>query len=400
MMRRRLPIPVLALVLLAGACSSGDGTATGGGPSSPTPPDESLTLAGLRTSALYLQDRHGAEEAFAIVVVALDRGYAVDTIIDNVQDLDYTDWSTPVLPDVSPDGPLQGVIERPDGDGDQESGLGPPGAAAGDVELAAIGGQFSSAEARDLRVAGLGMMLGELFRQSQEAYDGREPSTDTPTDEAPTRQPGSGRADADDGQLTDRAVLEAVLVLSARGYSLEQIVLALATGDLGKEGLASDCWYLPGEAPEGGADDQLAGECTPLDEIPEPGERASDDEEDGSDERASAPSGGDGAVPRDGGDGGASVDQFCRRWDSIMASTGGDLGSLSIHELAEMWATLTEAAPSEIRPDMVRVLAIWNRGAATNTATSLYDSTGPDASAVANVEIYVDEVCGIDLGGE
>ena len=97
---------------------------------------------------------------------------------------------------------------------------------------------------------------------------------------------------------------------------------------------------------------------------------------------------------------GGGTGAYCDAWDDLWASTGGDLASLSIQQLADAWRDLTAVAPSDILPAMQHVQGIWDRGAATNTSDSLYDSVGPDANAVAEVSIYVREACGLDIGGD
>lgn len=218
-----------------------------------------VTPESVGDAAWTIVDHRGDVEGFSQTVLALDRGYTVEQIVAHPATLNGA------IPDIvvnaeQPEGEPQGVLVVPDGSDDEDDEEG----ALGGIRLVALAQQQLD-EASQMQVEFSRMLLAELYIEAQIAASrGPAPFADDAPPE-PERDPFvdvSGEASAEGA-----AILAAVLALSARGYSLDQVLVALAAGDVRADPGGDSCWYIPGETVAAPDEDLFAEDCTPIDEL-------------------------------------------------------------------------------------------------------------------------------------
>lgn len=248
--RRGAVVAVLALFLIATACSGSDDTTSSGAP--PSGAATEVTTETVASAAWTIVDLGGDVEGFSRTVLALDRGYSVSQIVAHPAAFSGT------VPDIvvngeEPEGEPLGLLVVPEGagGGDEEGAM-------GRVRLAALAQRLD--EASQMQVEFSRMLLAELYIEAQIAAS-RGPA---PLAESAPPEPDFHRFEEVDSSAQGAAIVAAVLALSARGYSLDQIVVALAAGDVRPDPGGDSCWYIPGEMVADPNDDLLAEGCTPI----------------------------------------------------------------------------------------------------------------------------------------
>ena len=226
----RMIVPVVMMLTLA-ACGGEDApeTATTGASSGAS----GLTVERIDAAATTIDEQWGERDGFAVVMLAADRGYAIDQIVEHPQI--EGDGS---IGGVEPAGPTRGLIEPAAGSGARRFG---DGRSPANV-LISFDTSLDGSPA-DAYVAFVDQSLGELFTAAQAHRD---------------RQAREAAA----AEAFEAEVSAIAMGLLARGYSLEHVIEAIVLSEWKLASLVHPCLYIPGAAP--GGTDQMSSSCPPL----------------------------------------------------------------------------------------------------------------------------------------
>jgi hypothetical protein len=244
--RRALAVAAVLTGALAGvACGAdqgGDDDNTGAAAQA----DEAAAAAALQetadAAASYVTDL-GPEGAFAAVVIALDRGYTADQLVPAAR---LTADGT--VDGAEPAGEPQGLVELP-GDGEER-------ASGADIEVRLVSTGTvlptqNDVDPTEAALLGLDLTVGDAHRQAA----GQAYLEEMGWPEPPEAVAGGGEATIEGYELTIT-----ILALARSGYSFEQIIAAVVTGDVTTDIILPSCYVIPDEAPEldVGSDDPCA----------------------------------------------------------------------------------------------------------------------------------------------
>lgn len=250
----RIMLLLLATALAAASCGSDD---SGSADRSDAPVmSAGVEVDDVAEAAATYTGELGDEGAFAAVVIAFDRGYTIEQLVP-VADLapDGTIEAT------DPAGQSRGLVDLQalssgedsggDGEASMEAGLQVVLVSRGAAESAQGGDEV---EPREAALLGLDLTVGEAQRRA--AVGGY-------LDEMRFTEPPTGTLSDESATLEGYQTVVAMLMLAARGYSAEQIVIALVTDTVRADSVLPACLEVPGEVPE----IEVAGvvDCPPLD---------------------------------------------------------------------------------------------------------------------------------------
>ena len=251
-------VAVGALALGAVGCSSdGDEAATDDATS--TASAALIERADLEAAATRIADQWGARDGFAVTVIALDRGYSVDQLLDATAiDEDGT------VPGTEPEDSDAGLVEL--AAAGATDALGTPTLALAGIGLAALPAQEGGPTVADATVAFLDESLGEIFDAGVAHLEALEAA-----EEAEAQR--------------EEIIIDITLSLAARGYSVEQIIEAMWFGTIRADTNVGGCPAIVEDPDQMGpvdpiptppGSDRLTPRCPPVDTA-DPADATDDD---------------------------------------------------------------------------------------------------------------------------
>jgi hypothetical protein len=237
-MIQRLTASLLAMVLLAAACSSSEDEATTAEPN----PDVEITQNELVAAADFIVDKWGGQEGFAIIVLAIDLGYTVDQLVGDFERLNKDGTIVGLEPRLEPRG-LTSPAPAGDAAGNDEE-VSPEGG----FQLIAFAQELDDASA--LYVEFVDQTLAEIYKAAVE--------------HAPT-PPTAIESDVDFEDYLAAGIAVMVLGLMARGYTIEQAIQAMVLNTISQTSITEGCFYIEDEMPPG--EDLLRGDCDGIETV-------------------------------------------------------------------------------------------------------------------------------------